>query len=152
LDVAFAIPVARWEPNHDQLLAEAVSETASRMPVVCGYVPSAVQKQGDWPVPVNMIAAALGLAAFTNLTVDPDDFVRRQVLMELSEPGGHEPRVRSLALRLAEKYLGSDAQFERNHVTLAGKHIPTLDDAILINFAGPAGTVSRVSLSDFLAA
>jgi adenylate cyclase len=152
LDVTFAIPVTKWEPNHDQILAEAVSEAAARMPVVCGYVPSAMQKQRDWPVPVNMIAAALGLAAFTNLTVDPDDFVRRQALMEVPEPGSQEPPLRSLALRMAEKYLGTEARFERS-LTLAGGIVPTVSDAtILINFAGPAGTIPRVSFSDFLEA
>src|SRR5205814_1800037 len=76
LDVTFMIPVQTWEPTYDQILAGAVSETSPVMPAICGYVPSAMQKQQDWPVPVNMAASALGLFGFVNLTVDADDFVR----------------------------------------------------------------------------
>ena len=45
LDVTFASPVERWEKGYDQQLAEAVTEALPRMPVVCGYVPGALEKQ-----------------------------------------------------------------------------------------------------------
>jgi len=32
LDIAFTIPVSKWEPDHDRILAEAVVETAQRIP------------------------------------------------------------------------------------------------------------------------
>ena len=35
LDLAFGVPVEKWEPDYDRLLAEAVS--TSPVPVVCGY-------------------------------------------------------------------------------------------------------------------
>lgn len=151
LDVAFAVPVSRWEPNHDQALAGAVSEVAERMPVICGYVPGTIGKQQDWPVPVNMVAAALGLAAFANLTVDSDDFVRRQELIEAAAPGDRQPLARGLALRVAEKYLGSDAHFEGERFLLDSKPVPISSArTIAINYAGPPGTINRVSFFDFL--
>ncbi len=36
LDLAFGVPVDKWEPDYDRLLGEAVS--TSPVPVVCGYV------------------------------------------------------------------------------------------------------------------
>src|SRR5271156_5721627 len=48
LDVAFGIPVARWAPEADQILAEAVS--TSQIPAIIGYVPALLAKQKDWPV------------------------------------------------------------------------------------------------------
>ncbi|MEX2262569.1 MAG: adenylate/guanylate cyclase domain-containing protein [Bryobacteraceae bacterium] len=154
LDVAFGIPVTKWEPNHDQLMAEAVSITAATMPVVCGYVPSMMAKQKEWPVPVNMIAAALGQSAFANLTVDPDDFVRNQELIEAPQPGSNEPLARALAMRVAEKFLGEDAAFDdQGRLMLAGKPIPVSTmRTVAVNFAGPPGTFPRYSLSDFIEA
>ena len=153
LDVTFAIPVSKWQPDNDRVLAEAVSSTAADMPVVCGYVPAMLSKQADWPVPVNLIASALGLSAFSNLTVDPDDFVRRQELIELASAGATEPLARSMALRVAEKFEGVDATFEKDRLSLAGKAVPISSErTITINYAGPPGTFPRVSLVDFLAA
>ena len=80
LDLAFGVPVDKWEPDYDRMLAEAVS--TSPVPVVCGYVASLNTNQETLPVPINMIAAALGLSAFANLTADADDFVRKQELIE----------------------------------------------------------------------
>ena len=62
LDVAFGIPVNKWEPDHDQMLAEAVVTAAPAMPVICAYVAPMMGKQQDWPVPLNMLASAMGLA------------------------------------------------------------------------------------------
>src|SRR2546422_4358517 len=108
LDLAFGVPVDKWEPDHDRMLAEAVS--TSPVPVVCGYVSSLNTNQDTLPVPINMMAAALGLSAYANLTADPDDFVRRQELLEAPSPNPAElPPARGLALRVAEKFLGQDA-------------------------------------------
>src|SRR6266852_4833868 len=57
-DWVFAVPVDKWEPTHDQVLAEAVITTAPTMPVICAYVASLNSKQTEWPVPINMVAAA----------------------------------------------------------------------------------------------
>ena len=148
LDVAFGIPVEKWAPGADQTLAEAVS--SSPIPAIIGYVPALLAKQKDWPVPVNMIAAALGLGAFSNLTADSDDFIRRQELIE-APSGGDTPLARSFALRVAEKFLASDATFDRGQLMLNGRAIPIDSNrSIAINYAGPPGTFPRVSLCDFL--
>ncbi len=146
LDHAFGIPVDKWEPDIDRMLGEAVS--MSPIPVVCGYATSLNSNQESQRVPINMLAAALGLSAFANLTADPDDFVRRQELME----AGDAP-ARSLAFRVVEKYLGADAEFHDGHLTLQGRPIPISDDrSIYINYAGPPGTFPRVSIAQVVAA
>ncbi len=149
LDVAFGVPVSKWEPNHDEMLVEAVSSTAAIMPVVCAYVPATT----TWPVPINLLAPALGLSAFANLTDDPDDFIRQQELIEAPDPKAAPGALlaRSMALRAAEKYFGEDAQFRGGHLYLKGREIPISPDrTITINYAGPARTIPRVSLSDFI--
>ncbi len=153
LDVAFGISVRQWEPLHDQILAGTVSEVSDRMPVVCGYVPGTLEKQREWPVPINMVAAALGLSAYANLTVDPDDFVRRQEMVEASDPGNPTPPARGLALRVVEKYLKSDARLVGGSLVLDGRPVLTsASRTIVINYTGPPGTVPRVPLIDFLEA
>jgi adenylate cyclase len=147
LDVAFGVPVSKWEPHHDQMLVEAVSTTAPLMPVICAYVPGAT----EWPVPINMLAPALGLSAFANLTDDPDDFIREQELIERPDPKNQTPLAKSMSLRAVEMYLGEDAQLRGGHLYLKGREIPISPDrTITINYAGPRGTVPRHSLADFI--
>lgn len=149
LDKAFLVPVGKWEPNHDQLLVEAISSTASVMPTVCAFVPNATA----WTVPINMLAPALGLSAFANLTDDPDDFIREQELIEAPDPKAAPgtPLARGLALRAAEKYFGEDAQFRNGHLYLHGREIPiSADRRITINYAGPVATVPHYSLAEFI--
>ncbi len=146
LDHAFGVPVEKWEPDFDRTMSEAVS--ASPIPVVCGYASSLNTNQEKLPVPVNMLAAALGLSAFANLTVDYDDFVRRQELLSADSPAA-----KSLALRVVEKYLGADAEFHNGRLMLAGHAIPvSADRSIFINYAGPPDSFPRVSLADVVAA
>jgi adenylate cyclase len=150
LDLAFGIPIEKWEPDHDRMLGEAVSTTAftSGVPVICGYVSSLNTNQATLPIQINMIAAALGLSAFVNMTTDPDDFVRRQELASDDVPPN-----RSFALRVVEKYVGHDATFENGRLMIEGHDIPTAPDGFMfINYAGPAGTFPRVSMADFIAA
>ena len=136
LDLAFAIPVEKYTPGLDQRLAEAVIETSRVMPVICAYAGTTMQKQADWPVPMNMAAAALGQMAYVNLTADEDDFIRS---IELVEAGsGDQPRMRSMALELADRYLGHRVAYPSRLMT--------------IRYAGPAGTIRRISLVDFVAA
>lgn len=155
LDVAFVVPVDEtYHVDNDSRLAAALVATAPTMPVVIGYVPEAMQKQQEWPVPVNMIANALGLAGYANLTVDEDDFVRTQELTEEPAPGAEELGARSLAMRVAEKFRGEDARWQGRDLVWQGRTIPVLHGQrkIYINYAGPPGTVPSVSLVDLIEA
>jgi len=149
LDLAFGIPVDKWEPDYDRLLAEAVS--TSPVPVVCGYATEINSNPQAQRIPINMISAALGLAGFANLTADPDDFVRRQELIEAPPSSAADPPpARSLALRVAEKYAGQDAEVASGRLVFQGDPVP-IDGrrAIAINYAGPPATFPSVSLADF---
>lgn len=152
LDIGFAVPVAKWEPDHDQLLAAAVAETAPVMPVVAGYVPSLLNRQTEWLVPVNMLASALGLSAYVNLTIDADDFVREQELLAAETAPGESNLRRSLALRVAEKFAGQDADYRDGRLTFGNSTVPVDDRKMRINYAGPPDTFPRISLIDFVSA
>src|SRR6185503_13026516 len=98
---------------------------------------------------VNMIAAALGLSGFPNLTDDSDGFIRRQELMEAPSLTEGEPAARSLAFRVTEKFLGQDGVLENGRLTLAGQPIPIDSQrAVYINYSGGPGTFPSVSLAD----
>ena len=147
LDVSFGFTVERWLPDYDRELAAAV--TSSSVPVIVSYVPEVKAKQQRPPVPVNMAAAALGLAAYANVTDDPDGFIRRQELTEVPPKDPNEPFARSLAMRVAEKFVGKDLVFENGRPNFNG--LPMAKDrTITINYAGPPGTFPRVSIVDFL--
>jgi adenylate cyclase len=157
LDVVFGVPVERWEQGLDGLIAEAV--TTSPVPVVSGNVVDLNGNPKAQNVPVNMLSAALGLWGFSNLTADPDDFVRRQELIEAEPPNSSDaPPARSFALRVVEKYLGTDAGFHNGELTLDGNRIPIEPPgtanprSILIRDANPPGSVEAVSLADVFAA
>ena len=155
LDVAFGIPVSKWEPDNDAKLADAYNYAAPRMPVVTAFVAStADQSNPAFAVPLNMMSAAFGTAAMANLTADSDDFIRRQVMIEAPKQG--EPTdmlIRGMALRAAEIYTGSKAEFKNGRLFLGNREIPTDSDRNLtINYAGPADTFPRVSLYDFIQA
>jgi len=158
LDVTFTIPVTKYEPENDQILAGTVAAVSPRMPVVCAFVPAAMgaQRQAAFAVPLNMIAGAMGLAGFANLTADSDDFVRRQELMERPKPGvPGQALARGIALRAAEKFLAHDAKWKAGRLELAGREIPLDEDGMMrINYAGPPDgqTFLHVSLFDFLKA
>jgi len=120
------------------------------MPVICAYVAPMMGKQQGWPVPLNMLASAMGLSAFPNLTVDSDDFVRRQELFGAPDPATGVS-AKSMALRAAEKFLGEDAQLRDGKVMLKGRPVPVSPDrTITINYAGKAGTIDRVPLAEFI--
>lgn len=146
LDLSFGVPVEKWEPDLDRLLAEAVA--TSPVPVVLAYVPEHNSNPESLRVPVNLLAAGLGLAAFPNLTDDPDEFIRRQELLEAPSATG-APAARSMALRVAELYLGEDAVFADGRLTLQGREIPIdANRSIYINYAGGPGTIPHVSIAD----
>jgi len=149
LDHAFGIPVDKYEPDNDRLLGESVG--TSTVPVVCAYATELNSNPAAQRIPINMLAAALGLAGFANLTADSDDFVRRQELIEPpSQKPGDPPPARSLALRIAEKSAGSDAEWQNGKLIFQGHTIPVDQDrSVAINYAGPPGTFPSVSLADF---
>jgi adenylate cyclase len=149
LDLAFGAPVEKYEPDYDRMLGEAVS--TSPVPVVCAYATEINTNPEAQRIPINMLSAALGLAGFANLTIDSDDFVRRQELTEAPPRNASDaPPAHSLALRVAEKYAGSDAEFQQGKLVFQGHVIPIAPDrSIAINYAGPAGTFPSVSLVDF---
>lgn len=149
LDLDFGIPVEKYEPDFDRLLGEAVS--TSPVPVVCAYASSIHTNPEAQRIPINILSAALGLAGFANLTIDSDDFVRYQELIEA--PSGNPtdpPPEHSLALRVAEKFAGSDAEFQHGKLVFQDHAIPIARDrTIAINYAGPPDTFPSVSLADF---
>lgn len=149
LDHAFGIPVDKYEPDNDRLLGEAVG--TSTVPVVCAYATELNTNPAAQRIPINMLSAALGLAGFANLTADSDDFVRRQELIEPPpKKPSDPPPARSLALRIAEKFVGSDAEWQNGQLIFEGHTIPVEEDrSIAINYAGPPGTFPSVSLADF---
>ena len=176
LDVAFAVSVDDRRPqqsddgecdaqrDHDCVLAEAFDYARAKMPVVCAIVPALLNNPQARKVPINMMAMSDGLAAYANLTVDSDDFVRRQKLLSRDSPNCAE-NLRSLALRTAEVYLDGETQCHGTDLLLAAATVPTLvhggryksgpsgpADTILINYPGPPGTFDRISLATFLKA
>lgn len=150
LDLAFGVPVDKWEPDHDQKLASAVINAP--MPVVVGYVPAFSSNPASMRVPVNLVAPALGLSGYPNLSTDDvDDFIRRQELLEA--PAGDAPQARSLAFRIFEKHSGEDALYKDGKLTLRGQPIPVDSNrALFINYAGGPGTFPHISMADVLAA
>lgn len=149
LDLAFGIPIEKWEPDYDRILAEAVS--TSPVPVICGYATEINSNPEAQRIPINMISAALGLSGFANLTTDADGFVRNQELIEASsgDSAATGPAL-SLALRIAEKYAGTDALLQNGRLLFQARPIPISPQrAIAINFAGPPGAFPSVSLADF---
>ncbi len=157
LDETFVVPVTKYEPDNDAYLAQAFGEASATMPVISAFVPEAMGSQQDprYAVPLNMMAAALGTAAMANLTADTDtdDFVRRQELIEAPKPGvPPESMTRSMALRAAEKFLGADIRFRGPDLYLGDRRIPASDRTVIINYAGPAGTIPRVPLYRFIEA
>src|SRR5260370_17715885 len=151
MDMVSAVEVRKWEPDNDRRLAAAVLANVEKMPVVCANLAFMNAKDRDWPVQVNMAAGAFNLNAFPNLTVDPDDFVRTQEVIE--QPDGNGEFTRGLAFRVAEKFRGVDAKVENGRLMWAGHTIPwTPARTIAINYAGPPGTFPFIPLSDFIAA
>jgi adenylate cyclase len=152
LDLAFGIPVDEYRPGYDEMLAGSVS--TSLAPVICGYASEINSNPAAQRVPINMIAGALGLAAFVNLTVDTDDFVRNQELFEAASANANDaPIAHSLALRVVEKYLGAEMEIKNGKAMLQGQPISmSAPRWIAINYAGGPNTFPSVSLADFEAA
>ena len=155
VDAAFAIPVAKWDPDDDSSLAGAYAAATPTMPVVLAWVANtADQHDPAFAVPVNMMASTFGGAAFPNLTDDSDDVMRSQELIEAPEPGAPPgSAMRSLAMHTAEKFLGVEASVRNGKVFLGNLKIPVGSKRdMIINYAGPADTFPKVSLYDVVQA
>ncbi len=158
LDATIPIPVDKYEPENDSILAGAFAELTSAMPIVAAYVPTealASQNQKGFATPLDMMASALGGAGYANITADisTDDFIRREELIEEPKSGTATAGLaRSESLLATEKFLGKEAEIKGNDLYLNGRRIPGEDRTVIINYAGPSGTIPRVSLSDFNAA
>jgi adenylate cyclase len=160
LDEAFTIAVEPYEkdphPHLDSDLAAAFAANNPVMPIVCAFVPEAMggQREGGGAVPLNMIAGAMGMSAYANLTADADDFVRTQELIEAPKAGVPDQALtRGMALRAAEKFLGVNAHFRDGRLYLGDRLIPANQDRqIIINYSGPPETVPHIPLYQFLAA
>lgn len=152
LDLAFAIPIDEYKPGYDELLAGAVS--TSPIPVVCGFASDINSNPAAQRLPINIIAGALGLSAFANLTTDTDDFIRNQELFERAAPNANDaPAAHSLALRVVEKYLNTEMEIKNGQAMLQGQPISmSAPRTISINYAGGPNTFPSVSLADFEAA
>ncbi|HYL76162.1 MAG TPA: adenylate/guanylate cyclase domain-containing protein [Bryobacteraceae bacterium] len=152
LDLAFGVAIDKWEKDADELLGGAVSSAS--VPVVVGFVEKLNSNKASQSISVNMVASGLGLDAFANITADPDDFIRRQELLEAPSSNPNDPpSARSLGMRVVEKYLNAEAQFQNGQLSIGGQPIPT--DAqrfMVINYAGGPNTFPSVSLADFEAA
>jgi len=156
LDVAFGVPVSAYgKPDNDAALAEAFNYANPTMPMVTAFVAStADQSNPAFAVPLNMMAAAFGSAAYANLTADADDFVRRQELIEAPKPGVDPAMLtRSMSMRAVERFTGKEVQVRGGKMYLGDQLIPTDDQRTLtINFAGPADTFPEISLYDVVQA
>lgn len=152
LDLAFGIPIDKYEKGFDGMLSRAVGK--SPVPVVCGYATEINSNPEAQKVPINGLANVLGLAAFVNITADEDDFVRTQELFEAPSSDVNDATAHSLALRVVEKYLGVEMELKNGQATLQGQPIPMFDKprSMAINYAGGPNTFPSVSLADFEAA
>ena len=148
VDVYFTIPVDAWLPDADRMLAEAFLEASGSLPVVLGYH---TLEEGPAALPIYLFASTQDAIGFTNFTVDPDGFVRRQELTS------HGPRAASsFVYRLAQAVAsqeqdsgGGQQSTQGEGLGLGGQPVP-LDSAgfLMIHYWGPAGTFASVSLAD----
>jgi len=155
LDVAFGLSVERWAPDLDRELAAAYAEVSASVPVVLAYDNLTPLPEG---LPVYMLANIQAGIGFANLTVDSDNFVRRQELRS-----GDENALESFGARLAAAALNAewaaDAGAESKlgeppfALRLAERVVP-LDRAgfMLIHYWGPSATFQSVSMADVLEA
>lgn len=146
LDVMFATGVGKWLPDADRDLAAAFAEVSASVPVVLGYSDIQPVQAG---LPLYMLASAQDAMGFTNQTLDPDGYVRRQ---ELADRGG----AKSFAARLAEACSpgGAAPVTWRNGKLCRGTAPVPLDrgGCMMVHYWGPGGAFPAVSMADVLAA
>ena len=134
VDVAFGMSVAKWEQDFDRELAETFTEVSTATPVVLAYDNLHPPPEG---VPLYLLANALGATGFANLTLDTDNFVRRQEL-------------RTQDSRKLEAF--SDRLFALTTKREASGAPVDASGAVLIHYWGPGGTFPSYSMADVLTA
>ncbi len=126
LDVTFAMSVSPWMPDADRELAAAFEEVSASVPIILGHETLQSAQEG---LPLYLLARLHDAMGFANLTVDNDDFVRRQ---ELETKDGQE---KSFAARLA---------------AAVNVPAPAADKFVMIHYWGPGGTFPSVSMTQVL--
>ena len=152
LDVGFGLSVEPWAPDLDRQLASAYAEVSVSVPVVLAYDNLTPLPEG---LPLYILASIQGRMGYANLTVDSDNFVRRQQLRS-----GDADAYESFAARLASAALNAEWTAESSQgeppegeLRLGGRTVP-LDGSgfMLIHFWGPQGTFRSVSMADVIEA
>lgn len=148
LDVSFGISVEPWAPDLDRQLAAAFAEVSATVPVVLTYDNLQPLPEG---LPLYILASAQGGTGYANLTVDRDNFVRRQQLRSRDE-AAQESFAARLAAAATNAEWKPDVPPERA-LRLGDRTVP-LDRAgfLRIHYWGPEGTFRAVSMADALAA
>jgi len=82
VDVSFGLSVEPWAPDLDRQLAAAYAEVSASVPVVFAYDSLTPLPEG---LPLYLLASIQGGLGYANLTVDSDNFVRRQELRSQDE-------------------------------------------------------------------
>lgn len=145
LDVAFATSVERWAPDSDRMLAAAFAEVSSQIPVVLAYDNLQAYPES---LPLYILGSAQGNLGFANLTVDSDNFVRRQQLFS-NDAASSE----SFAARLAALVSGSEWRPSRlrEPLLLGQQRIPLDQSGFLrIHYWGPDGSFPAYSMAQVI--
>ncbi len=152
LDIYFALSVEPWAPDLDRQLAAAYAEVSAGRPVILAYDSLQLGFQGSPEgLPLYMLGSAQGTIGFANLTVDGDNFVRRQQLRTRDENA-----FESFAARLAAAASNSEwsaGSLPDGALRLGDRAVP-LDRSgfLLVHYWGPNGTFRSVSMADVLEA
>ena len=159
VDVSFGLSVEPWAPDLDRQLAAAYAEVSAAVPVVFAY-DSLTPLPED--LPLYLLASIQGGLAYANLTVDSDNFVRRQELRSRDELAQESFAARLAAAALGVEWsaqpgpenLGADPGASPAQTLRLGTRTVPLDASgfMLIHYWGPQGTFRAVSMADVLEA
>jgi len=152
VDVSFGLSVEPWAPDLDRQLAEAYAEVSAGVPVVFAYDSLTPLPEG---LPLYILASIQGGLGYANLTVDDDNFVRRQELRSRDEAAQESFAARLAAAALGAEWRAEGSQEESPGPTLRlGDRTVPLDRSgfMLVRYWGPSGTFRSVSMSDVLEA
>ena len=148
LDFSFALSAEKWAPDYDRRLAEAFAEVSASVPVILAYDNLTPLPEG---LPLYILGSVQGSMGFANLTMDRDNFVRRQQLRS-----GDADAFESFAARLAAA--ASHQEWEQGApperaLHLGERPVPLDRSGFLwIQYWGPEGTFRSVSMAAVLAA
>jgi adenylate cyclase len=148
MDISFALSVEKWAPDNDRALAAAFAETGAAIPIVLAYDNLQPMPQS---LPLYMLASAQNAIGFANLTLDRDNFIRRQELASKGPDGWESFAARLAALSRNVEKGTLDAP---RHVYRLGSTEVPLDRSgyLLVNYRGPEGSFPTVSMGSVLEA